>query len=111
MALTDQDLRKISHLFDDKFDRIDAQFGAVRGDIDNLALATAQQFAQVDMQFAQVDKQFAQVDMQFAQVDKQFAQVHSQLSEIKEDLAVVKDVVKDHSFRLSRLEHRVRPIV
>ena len=98
MTLTTEDLTSIKHLFDDKFEHIDAQFenvhqqiAAVRGDIDNLALATAQQFAEVDRQFAEVDQQFTEV--------------HEQLADIRDDVVVTKDMVKDHSFRITRLEH------
>jgi len=120
MTLTTQDLHSIKHLFDDRFDGIDrrldamdtrldkmdgrldkmdtrldkmdgrlnghdSQFAAIRGDIDDLAIASAQQFDQID---------------------RHFEDVHGKLDDLKEDLAVVKDVVKDHSFRISRLEHR-----
>ena len=31
------------------------------------------------------------------------------LDDIKDDVAVVKDIVKDHSFRIARLEQRIAP--
>jgi hypothetical protein len=40
MALSKQDLDQIGHLFDDRFNHIDAQLHAIRTDIDDLARAT-----------------------------------------------------------------------
>jgi hypothetical protein len=83
MALTSEDLHNIKHLFDDRFDQLDGrldqydrQLAAIRGDIENLAIATAQQFAVIDERFDSVD----------------------------EDLADVKSVVADHGYRLTRVE-------
>lgn len=118
MALTTEDLHNIKHLFDDKFERIDEQFVAVRRDIDNLAIATAQQFAVIDERFAAVDARFEAIDERFDAIDERFAAVDARFEAIDvrfnaldrrfdsvdEDLADVKSVVANHGYRLTRVE-------
>ncbi len=88
MSLTAEDLNNIKHLFDDRFDKIDgrlsdidSRFDRVDQDIENLATATQQQFEVVI----------------------------NRLDQVQDDVAVIKDIVKDHSFRITRLEHHIAP--
>ena len=96
MALTAQDLNSIKHLFDDRFDAIDARldkhdqhFATIHEEIDALARATQAQFAETD---AKIDKLSGDVE------------------KLSEDVVVIKEFVKDHSFRITALEHhQARP--
>lgn len=92
MSLTTADLANINALFEGRFNAIDERFDAI------------------DTQFKSVGTQFKAVDTSIENLAtatmEQFEVVLSELSEMKNDVAVVKDYVKDHSFRLAKLEHR-----
>ena len=137
MALTDEDLGKIKHLFDDKFETndkgfeaIDQRFDRVDQRLDHVDLRLDgidgrldghdKKFDSIDAQFISINARFDRMDDQFTAVRgdiddlavstaRQFEVVIGDLSEVKEDVAIIKDIVKDHSYRITRLEHRMGP--
>jgi archaellum component FlaC len=124
--LTPADLKNIKHLFDDKFDQIDSRFDQ----IDDRFSQIDDRFSQIDARFEQVDGRLGHIDNRLDRIDnrldkhdrqfeavrgdidalaqatkEQFDVVLERLDTLHDDVAVIKDIVKDHSFRLSRLEH------
>ncbi|MBW3537862.1 hypothetical protein KY386_00030 [Candidatus Parcubacteria bacterium] len=93
MALTKQDLREIKQIVVEvvdgraevTLDAIDGQFKQVKKEIEDFA-ASAQR--------------------QFIAILADTATIKQDVAELKEDVVVIKDIVKDHSFRIARLEHK-----
>lgn len=110
MALTKADLSDIKLIvtevveprfveIDQRFDTVDRRLEAVDGRLDGL-----------EGWLGRVEGGISGLKLAIETLAKATKQqsdaVFVELGDIKEDVAVVKDIVKDHSFRIARLEHR-----
>ncbi len=99
MPLTQTDLKNIKALFNERFESIDRRFDGID-----------RRFESIDRRFDGIDKQFVDVrtdiDNLAMAAKNQFDIVLARLDTLTEDTAVIKDIVKDHGFRIARLEHR-----
>lgn len=130
MTLTKEDLKAIKELFaprfdaidarfdgvDDRFDAIDARFDGVDSRLDKHDA----KFVSIGDRFDSIDKQLLAMrqdisdlaistSKQFQQVDERFNDSDAKLEKLGDDVVVIKEMVKDHSFRIARLEHRIAP--
>lgn len=93
MALTTEDLGKIKVVVNEAIDASEQRTARkIDTAVGELALAAQRQFLAIDARFDGIDTRLDGID------------VH--LSGMEDDLVVVKDMVKDHSFRITKLEHR-----
>jgi hypothetical protein len=72
---------------------------------DGLAMVS-ERFDEVDARFEQVDVRLEGMDRQLKVVGGQIKELQEDMTEVKQDLGVVKHMVRDHSFRVARLEHK-----
>lgn len=128
MALTTEDLTNIKHLFDDRFDHIDTRLDGIDARLDGIDTrldGIDERLDNIDTHLDHIDLRLDGHDQRFIGIDQQFAAVHTSidrlatatkvqfdevltgLGQVKDDVAVIKDIVKDHGFRLTRLEHHV----
>ncbi|HSX02993.1 MAG TPA: hypothetical protein VLI05_06840 [Candidatus Saccharimonadia bacterium] len=110
MALTQTDIgaltTAITVALEPRFARIDKQISEMRQDITELRQDVTKLQQDVTALQQDVTELHEGVDTLAAATKEQFDIVVGNLEEIKEDVVVVKDIVKDHGFRLARLEHR-----
>lgn len=115
MSLTKHDLKQIKAVVNEVIEeRIEPRFA----EQDKRFAALDRRFDRQNSRFDQQDSRFDQLERKFEQrltseigslaasTKKQFDQVFDHLADIKEDVTVIKDIVKDHSFRIAKLEHR-----
>jgi len=93
MALTDDDLQKISQLMTDSFQHlfmpyVDAKIDELRGEMN-------ERFAEVNERFAEVNERFAEVNERFAEVNERFAEVNERFNEMNEHFAAVHERIDD----------------
>ena len=97
MSLTDNDLKKIGSVVDEK--------------LESFAVLVKQGFDNNDMRFEQIDKRFEQVDKRFDQIDKRFKKTDDKIDSLKYDMIDgfrrnKEEFVKVH-IRIDELEKRV----
>jgi hypothetical protein len=86
MSLTKEDLQQIKEVVIEVVDeRVEPRFTAMDIAIQTLTTSTANQFGNIV---------------------RQLDGIYDELAVIKDDVAVVKDYVKDHGFRIAKLERR-----
>ena len=93
MSLTKSDIQQIVTALEPRFNTVEAQIVA----------ALEPRFNAIDSRF---DDMEYQIESLARATKEQFDVVIGDLDLVKDDLAVIKDIVKDHSFRIARLEHR-----
>jgi hypothetical protein len=54
-----------------------------------------------------LEPRFAKIDGRFDGVDSRLDRMERTLGSVQEDVAVIKDMVKDHSFEIARLKHKI----
>lgn len=100
MALTTEDLGKIKAVVNEAVDASELRMTRkIDSAVGELALAAQNQFVAIDARFDGIDTRLDGIDTRLDGID-------ARLGEIEDDMVVVKDMVKDHGFRITKLEHR-----
>lgn len=77
-------------------DKIDAQVGGLRSEMNQGFAQVNARFSQMDERFAQIDARFTQMDERFARVDERFDQVNATLFEHTDRLARIETIHSTH---------------
>ena len=85
-----------------RFNTIDQRFSAVDGRFDTVD----ERFSAIDQKFSAIDQRFDTVDERFSAIDQRFDAVDKALSEETNETDTIRDIVKDHGFRIAKLEHK-----
>jgi chaperonin cofactor prefoldin len=101
MALTTDDLKNIKHVIHEVVDAAEERImRKTETAVGDLAIASQKQFLAHDVRFDDMDKRFDDIDARLDTID-------TRLDHIEDNVVVVKDMVKDHTFRIAKLEHRL----
>ena len=103
MSLTKDDLQQIGIVVTEV---TEPRFDKLEDDIESLARMTQEQFMAHDARFDRIDGRIEGIDGRLTRVESTLHQIDNRLGRVEDDVTVVKDMVKDHSFRLTRLEHK-----
>lgn len=88
-------------------------WGKVEKGLDDLALAAQQQFLAIDGRFDalevrmdRVENRMDGLESRFDVLEGRFDVLEGRVSVIAQDTGAIKRMVKDHSYRISKLEHQ-----
>ena len=96
-------LENLAEKMDEGFKKVDKRFGEaeihfdkkIDEKIDQLALAVAKGFNEVDERFNEVDERFNEVDERFNEVDERFDKVDEKFGNVNARLDIIETDVKD----------------
>jgi hypothetical protein len=89
MSLTKQDLQQIKNIVHGEVSGVSGEIIGVRNEIERVHGSI-----------------LGELKMSENTAQAQFDRIDKQLASISDDVVVIKDFVKDHSFRIARLEHK-----
>lgn len=107
MSLTKDDLQQIKNVIQEVVPEI-------------VETVVGPRFAAIDKRFDGIDSKFVAIDQQLAAIREDherfarsvaddFHALNHRFDRLDEDNTVIKEIVKDHGFRIAKLEHRISP--